>query len=130
MDHGTTGKKTLATAAWNVIFTTLWTEWEPLLKTAQDKARLVSTAVKLKELYTTQKGTDTNAYNTANTNHSTADGEIAGLLTTANTYGYNDTTMTAGNHTGTKISALKTLKETAEALTTKCKNEYDAAVIQ
>lgn len=53
MDHVSTGKKTLATAAWGVIFTTLWTEWEPLLKTAQDKARLVSTAVKLKELYTT-----------------------------------------------------------------------------
>lgn len=53
MDHADTGKKSLATAAWGAIFTTLWTEWEPLLKTQEDAARVVSTAVKLKELYTT-----------------------------------------------------------------------------
>jgi len=38
--------------------------------------------------------------------------------------------MTAGTQTGVKISALKTLKETAEALTVKTAAAYAAAQVQ
>jgi len=51
IQDGTNGKKTLATAAWTAIFTTLAGEWDPLLKTWEDKDRLVTTAVKLAALY-------------------------------------------------------------------------------
>lgn len=122
------GLITTANSAWTAIFTDLDTEWTTVLNAFEDADRILTTGTHLLSIYLAKKGTDTDASNTADTNHTNATNELPALLTAANNAGKDPAGTITLNSVNKSMNTLLSEKETAEALTATTKAAYEAAL--